>query len=74
MATVEVKPGAIWGLVISWITWFVHQLLQLAWIGVAVGLFVWIAGEYGFRIPYLYVSASPAVWIYAAGILYLLRK
>lgn len=74
MATVELKPAALWALVMSWVIWFVNQLLQLAWVGVGLGLFVWVAGEYGFRIPYLYVAANPATWIYAAGILWLLRN
>ncbi len=73
MATVEVKPAAIWGLVVSWLTWFVNQLLVLAWVGVALGLFGWVAGEYGFNIPFL-SAANPATWIYAAGILYLIRR
>lgn len=69
----DIKPGELWSVVMSWVNWFVSQLLQLAWIGIALGLFVWVAGEYGFRVPFLRPT-PPATWIYAAGILYLLRR
>lgn len=74
MATVDLKPGAIWSLIQSWIGWLAGQLLWLAWVGMAVSLFVWVATEYGFRIPFLYAPGSPTTWIYAAGVYYLIRK